>query len=493
MQEQVMKATLLGLMILGFYSSAIAELNLSWEQFFGGSNNDQANHLLLTADGGFLAAGYTESYGFGEWGKPDFWMVKFHSDGQIDWEMTYGQPDSLDRAYFMLETTDGYLVAGERMEDIVYGHGAGGIILKMDFSGAVIWDYKYGGDEGDMLRHIQPTDDGFIACGTTRSFGAGFIDGWVMKIDSNGVVDWQNNFGGDSYEVFKQVYPTADGGYLAAGFTNSYGEGSYDIWVVKLDAAGELEWEETIGDANSNRMHCFCPTLDGNYILTGETENDDYIMELFVMKISPTAAVIWEETYPCNGEGEGQYIEETVDGGYIIGGNDTNGIGGPWQSDGWILKISADGTFEEDYFVHSQANEGFKVVRQTADAGYIAAGWNMSYGEGMCDLWLLRLNESIEEISVDVADPFSSLLLSSYPNPFNPSTRIEFTLPEAGVAELAVFNLSGQLVEIIHVSYLSTGTHSSSWQPEADLPAGIYFLRLKTVDLLEVRKIGYVK
>jgi len=484
---------------------SIGRDRLSWEFYYGGTNNDQANHILFTEDNGYIVAGYTESFGTGIWGKPDMWLLKVDQYGSLQWDMTYGQPDSLDKVYFILDVYDGYLLVGERMEDIVYGNGAGGVIVKTDYNGNEIWNRKYGGEEGDMLRHIQPTSDGgFIACGTTRSYGAGFIDGWLLKLDSDGNEEWTSHFGGAGYEVFKQVYQTEDNGYFAAGYTNSQGSGSYDNWFVKTDVNGNLVWEELYGDNGSNRLQYFTPLEDGNYIMTGETENGSDQMELFVTKFDPQLNILWENIYPANVEGEGKYIEQTNDNGFIIGGSDNNSIGGTWQSDGWIIKLDESGTFEWDHFVHSDANEGFHVVRQTDDNGFIAGGWNMSYGAGMSDLWLLKLNEYGEVFYEDTDIEKPDFQLSNYPNPFNPatagagrgpSTTISFTIenPLSPVV-LEIFNIKGKKVK-----QFSNLINRSSivWNGDDDngelVSSGVYFYKLNSDNYSEYRKMILLK
>ena len=475
-----------------------SDFNMSWEYFYGGTNNDEINHFILTDDGGFLTAGYTESFGQGIWGKPDSWIIKFNESGQIEWDYTYGQPDSLDKAYFILETTGGYIIAGERMEDIVYGNGAGGIIFKIDEDGNEIWSHKYGGSQGDMLRHIQPVESGgFIACGTTRSFDAGFIDGYVVKIDEYGIVEWQNNFGGTGYEVFKQIYPTNDGGYIAAGFSNSDGFGSYDIWVVKMDSSGNLEWEQRIGDANSNRMHYFSPTNDGNYILTGETENASEEMELFAMKIDTSANVLWEHIYPATVQGEGKYIEEVSDGGFIIGGTDSNSLSGPWQTDGWIIKIDENGNFQYDYFVHSSANDGINVVRQVSNDTFIAAGGNMSYGSGMNDAWIIKLVDNAVDADEDNEFEISNYSLSNYPNPFNPTTTISFSIQEESKVDLSIFNIKGNKIKTLFNEPNTKGNYSVVWNGkdtnDRSVASGIYFYKLEAGKKVIINKMLMLK
>ena len=464
-------------LLLGCLSQTLFSQDLFWEEFYGGSNNDVAHHLIYTDDGGFVTIGYTESYGFGEWGKPDMWFCKFDADGEMLWENTLGQPDSLDKAYHGIVVEDGYLLIGERMEDITYGNGMGGIIVKTDFEGNEIWSKKYKGDDKDMLRHIQPVPEGgYIACGATRSNGAGFIDGWAIKLDEDCNIEWQSNFGGSSYEVFKQIYPTPDGGYLAGGFSNSDGLGSYDIWFVKIDNLGNLEWEKRIGNEYSNRLNYFMPTADGNFIATGRSQQDSQETdELFVLKVDSDAEVIWEQFYEATVEGEGYYIEEILPGGYIISGADANSIGGPWQTDGWVLRIDETGNLLWDYFIHGEASDVFYVARQNDEGDIIAAGGNMSNGAGMNDLWLTKLSDSTFITGLENSTVTTGI--SVYPNPSKGVIKLSgFFHPE----RLRITDITGKIVFQSEMENQSKLHESQIKIDLSDFGKGIYFIRLET-------------
>ena len=399
-----------------FISVLSADLNLQWEHFYGAGNNDCSNNSILTDDGGILSIGYTESYGNGIWGKPDMWLVKMDNSGTIEWDYTYGVADSLDKAYDIIDTTDGYMIVGERMQDVVYGNGWGAIVMKVDYEGTELWSHKIGGDDNDMLRHIEASPDGgYIACGVTRSYGAQFIDGWIVKLDDDGAVEWQQHYGGSGYEVFKNIYPLPDGGYLAGGFSNSDSAGSYDFWFVQIDADGEVVSEFLIGDEESNRMHNFIPTSDGNFVLTGETANSSGSMRLFLNKMTLTGEILWEQTYQREGEGKGNQITELSDGGFGIAAEDYNAIGGPAQTDGWVVITDSEGNFVEDYFLHDAASDHFSSLHELSPGTYFAAGGNI-FTNSMTELWIAKLqstNVPMGTLSGSITDSDSNQPLSN--------------------------------------------------------------------------------
>ena len=440
--------------IFTFIFSALSFASFSqdviWEKFYGGSNNDVAQYIINSDDGGFLTVGYTESFGTGVWGNPEMWLCKFDESGEMLWNKTYGEADSLDKAYFGLEIDDGYILIGERMKDITYGAGMCGIITKTDFDGNEIWSKMYKGDDKDVLRFIQPVaEDGYIACGATRSNGAGFIDGWLVKLDSDFNIEWESNFGTDNYETLKQVYPTDDGGYIAAGFSNSDdGLGSYDIWFVKTDSQGELEWGKRIGNEFSNRLNWFTPTSDGNYISTGRSQQDEAeIDELFVLKTTPEGEIIWLKYYPATVEGEGFYIEESLAHGYIVSAADANAIGGPWQSDGWLLRIDDEGELIWDYFVHGDASDQFYVARQNSEGDIVAAGGNMSQGPVMNELWITKFSDSTYTVGIEdelFSNDNSELFIS--PNPTSGLINIDITSIKSKNLKLNIIDTFGRSI-----------------------------------------------
>jgi hypothetical protein len=182
------------------------------------------------------------------WGNQyDVWVLKLNKDGSIDWQRTYGG-GNWDIAFATQQTSDGgFVVAG-----LTESFGAGNYdvwVLKLNTQGDIIWQKTYGGQEGDYPGAIQQTKDGgYIVAGTTSSFGEGSYDLWVLKLDENGTVVWDKTYGGkdEESEYFRHIpiEQTSDGGYIVAGSTKSFGAGDDDFWVLKLDPNGSIEWNQ---------------------------------------------------------------------------------------------------------------------------------------------------------------------------------------------------------------------------------------------------------
>ena len=202
-----------------------------WSNDIGGDDTEHFKAIAETADGGYIITGYVE-----DWNTDDqqFYLVKTDSSGQVEWSQLYGG-EANDDAYSGAQTSEGGYLIGGRTKSVSAGIYDAWLILTNQ-SGEVIWEKKFGGAKDDAIYSLILTEnDDCIAVGGTSTYGAGSSDIWVLKTSSQGDVLWNNTFGGSMYELGNQVISTSDGGYLVVGETSSYGYGWSDIWLVKLD------------------------------------------------------------------------------------------------------------------------------------------------------------------------------------------------------------------------------------------------------------------
>jgi hypothetical protein len=256
---------------------------IEWQKTYGGSGEDYAFSIEQTTDGGYIAVGVTSSFGAGA---EDAWVLKLDSDGNIQWQQTYGG-SSKDYAWFIQQTSDGgYIIGGETYS---FGDASdNGWILKLSSSGDIEWERIYGGSDQDWFSTVQQTSDGgYAVCGSSSSFGAGSSDGWVLKLASNGDIEWQRTYGGSDQDWFSTVQQTSDGGYAVCGSSSSFGAGSSDSWVLKLASNGDIEWQRTYGGSSADAARSVEKTSDGGYIVGATTssfgagDSDYFILKLF--------------------------------------------------------------------------------------------------------------------------------------------------------------------------------------------------------------------
>ncbi|MFZ8835380.1 MAG: hypothetical protein ACO2O5_14485, partial [Candidatus Caldipriscus sp.] len=230
-----------GLILALFTQSAYA---VTFAKTYGGTSGDYASSVQRTSDGGYIVASYTLSFGAGG----DILLIKTDENGNIIWAKTYGGTNE-DRAYSVQQTSGGgYIVAGYTGS---FGASVNDILLiKMDADGNVEWAKIYGGTYNERAYSVQQTSGGgYIVAGYTNSFDESYEsydDIFLIKTDANGNVQWAKTYGGTNWDEARSVQQTSDGGYIVAGHTGSI-FADYDILLIKTDADGNVEWAKTYG------------------------------------------------------------------------------------------------------------------------------------------------------------------------------------------------------------------------------------------------------
>jgi uncharacterized delta-60 repeat protein len=289
-------------------------------------------------------------------------------------------------------------VNGDGASDIIIGahkyHNGedfeGGAFLFAGVSSAEQWAFKYEwGSIGEGPSIQQTTDGGYIVGGSTEYFGSGYDDFWVLKLNSNGTIAWQKTYGGSSADRVTSVQQTVDGGYIVAGYTNSFGMGSGDFWILKLNSDGTIAWQKTYGRSSSDLAFSIQQTIDGGYIVAGGSGN------FWVLKLNADGTISWQKTYGGRTSASAYSVQQSADGGYIVAGTicETDAFGNcTGIFDMWLLKLNSDGTIAWQKRYGGSSSDHASSVQQTVDGGYIVAGATASFGAGNYDFWVLKLN-----------------------------------------------------------------------------------------------------
>jgi hypothetical protein len=256
------------------------------------------------------------------------------------------------------------------------------------------WAYTYGGSSNDRFTSIQQTQDGgYVLVGHTYSLGVGNSDVLVMKLSSEGDLTWQKAYGGTGYDQAKSIQQTQDGGYIVAGNTSSFGSGDNNMWVMKLDSSGAVTWQKTYGGTGQDYAQSIQQTRDGGYIVAGHTSSFSAgDLDLWVLKLDSNGGVTWQKTYGGSDDDYTYSIRQTQDEGYIVSGQTFSF--GEGITDAWVLKLDSTGgvTWQKTY--GASGEEGADSIQQTRDGGYILSGSTTSFGAENFDAWIMKLNSS---------------------------------------------------------------------------------------------------
>ena len=313
--------------------------NVAWNKFYDHAlYGAGAYSIQQTLDGGFIVAGYTIVYD-PVYPYTDCLVLKLNANGNITWQKTY-DGSLWDEAHSVQQTSDGgFIVAGQTD----YNHSRSIWVLRLDANGNDIWQKAWGGDifggsiYGGAYSIQQTLDGGFIVAGWAID------DIWVLKLNANGNVTWQKTYGGSgTAEVARSIQQTTDGGYIVAGYTDSYGAGRFDMWVLKLNANGNVTWQKTYGGPGTEAAYSIQQTTDSGYIVAGYT--DSYgagSSDMWVLKLNANGNVTWQKTYGGPDTEAAYSIQQTTDSGYIVAGS-TNSYGAGGR-DFWVLKLNANG------------------------------------------------------------------------------------------------------------------------------------------------------
>jgi len=248
----------------------------------------------------------------------------------------------------------------------------------------------FGGNSLDIGSSAQQTaDGGYIIGGLTSSFGNGYYDAWLIKTDSEGNEVWNKTFGESGFDGAHSVQQTSDGGYIMTGWTSSFGNGASDVWLIKTDGEGNEEWNQTFGGSYPDDGHFVQQTIDSGYIITGQKRYSFWTREsdVLLIKSDSKGNEEWNYTFGGSGWNEGNSVQQTVDGGYILTGSTSSFEIG--NLDICLIKIDSKGNEEWNrIFGKSRSDEGYSV-QQTTDGGYIITGSTLS-SESRWDVWLIK-------------------------------------------------------------------------------------------------------
>ena len=475
------------------YGYSISNIPITFERIIGKRDNSSVSSVIQTSEGGYLLGG--SAYVLTK-DNNDAYLIKTDKYGAVEWEKTYGGEDSSEGVSKIIKTNEGYLILGSTIR---YGSPNRSFYLfKVDKNGEYIWEKTYGGNGDDRAASLISTSDGgYLLVGSTRSFGEGARQLYIVKIDETGNEQWFKTYGGQEGETAREIILTQDGGFAIVGSTSSFGAGEFDILVLKIDASGNELWNQTYGGAEWDEGYDIAELSNGDLVIAGyavgfgEAESRD----MCLIRTDPQGNQKWLEVFGGHYQDIATNIVVTEDNVIISGTTRTDILEiGLYRDDVLIIKVDENGNiiWQSQYGGHLQESVGEMILNE--EGNIVIAGSTISYSKNT-DVYFLNITKDGFITSVDRRNSKSDLvfqLFPNYPNPFNNQTTISYYLPESKHVELIIFDVSGRKVKKLIDNIELQGYHRLTFD-SAGLASGVYFCMLRSSDDMMVQKIMLLK
>jgi hypothetical protein len=433
-----------------------------WTRTYGSSGNEQGKAVQQTADGGYIISGQTSGFGVG---LINLYVIKTDNAGNLEWEKTFGGPLQ-DFGFSIREVpAGGYIVAGQSFN---FGPGGGDVLLiRINSVGDSLWTKAFGGLDADWANSIvHCMDGGFVMAGVTKSFGDVDGDVYLVKTDSIGNIVWAKKYGGTNIDAAVCVEQTADSGYIITGNTRSFGAGGTDVYLLKTNSTGDTLWTRAYGGSSFDYGNSVWQSGDGGYLVAGYTQS--FLAtgsDMYLIKTDSSGALLWSRTYSGTAAEFGYGVEETQDGGIFVAGY-TASFGAGFY-DVYLVKennMGNSGCIEStpNTIVTRPATQVASTAAVVTSAATAITSPSSIIGTGgtentMCTS--VGVNEEVNSSQGDV---------SIVPNPFSNQLTINCKTPTV----ISIFDISGK--KILHQS---SATGEAVLNTEV-LVEGLYFLRV---------------
>jgi hypothetical protein len=425
--------------------------------------------------------------------------VRIDSRGDTVWTRTYGDEfsDESQEARSVEQNSDGgFVIAGKT------DHGICSIdawLIRTNDNGDTLWTNSYGGMNWDEAWSVQQTDDGgFILAGWTESFGSGGADFWLIRVDELGDTLWTKTYGGPGWDEARSVYQTSDGGFIITGMTDSFGTRraslndrthSIPVYDYTQSIVSKLDFgeiEQILGGKQDIE-------LDKRLVYLSSSKLETISSNIWLVKTDRNGDIMWTKTYGDSGYQIAHSVFQTSDGGYFI-----TGVTEPydiWGNDVWIIRTDEMGDSIWTSYLNKNEFDIAYDSEQTSDGGFIVTGktGNGNGYDAYSDAWMIRYASeatSIEEVIKEIPGQFN--LSQNYPNPFNPVTIINYQLPITNYVELSVYNLLGKKVATLVNERQQAGHHQVEFNAH-NFASGTYFYKIETGEFHDVKKMVLLK
>ena len=486
-----------------FFNHVIIAQTIEWERSFGGSGIDRLDCIIQTTDNGYIFVGQSQSTDGDistNIGSQDFWVVKLDEERNIEWEKSLGSQGG-DFGISVVQSSDGgYLVGGRSSTDFM--------VFKLNQDGDTEWERSYGGSEDDDFFSMDKTaDGGYVLAGGTESNDGdvtnnnnfGSLDVWILKINQAGEIEWDKTYGGSEIDVATSIEQTADLGFVVAAITNSSdgdisnNNGQFDHWILKLDSAGELEWEKAFGGSGAESPYSIQQTNDLGYIVTGisnstdgDVTNNYGLVDHWIIKLDQAGELEWEKNFGGSLSDFSFGEPLIVNDGYMVVGSSESNNGdvsiNNGDSDFWMYRIDQSGELEWEKSLGGSDLDGGHSIVEASNGNFIVGGnsrssdGDVSENKGDFDIWLAEVSPPINTGSENLEGQNFKI----YPNPSSGDLIISLDQNNSENS-VQIHDMFGRLISSQKII-----------QPQlhiTDLPKGIYTFSIISAGILNMEKV----
>lgn len=448
--------------------------HILWTQNYEAFFESAGKTLLKTSDGGYaiLTGGTLPPFN----DQANF--IKIDSNGAEEWRFVYGDYQEIYVSDVIITNDGNFLILTNL--DVDNNDSLESVLIKIDENGNIIWEQIYGVEDDTKMYDLKQTnDDGFILCGSQNDLT------YLLKLDENGNEIWNHPyFYYDNYSYAKSIIQTANNNYLLVGYKQNQYYFHYS-YIMKVDSSGYYQWSHDYSSSLMQNMEDIIAVEDDYFIVVGTNENNDLING-WVIKFDESGNILWENIIGDDNSNRFHKIKYCSNGYYLIG--DITYENPTVSSDVWIIKLDYDGSVEwETIYDECENDVGNDLLISSDGFAFLFT----AVLDGVFNkIWLVKCEPvtNIENLTLS----HEIIGMTNYPNPFNPSTTIEFSIKEDSKVDLSIFNVNGQKIKTLTSSEFTKGSHSIIWRGDNEsgklVGSGIYYYKLNVNDKTEIVK-----
>ncbi len=458
--------------LLIFFPLIISAQDIKFVRTYGMKGYNYGEKAIQTKDNGYLLLGNKSGF----IGNTDVYIAKINSIGKLIWDKALGDTQ-INWAEDFIQTTDkSYIITGYTTTEENNDYDI--LVMKIDSLGNLLWKKSYGGEKWDHGHSIIETpDNDFVITGETYSEGNGNNDIFLLKINQQGDSLWNKTFGGNLTDVGYDVSLCNDSSYIITGYTNSFGNGAFDMYILKVNQLGDTIWTKTIGGPLDDKAFSGIENKNHEIVLTGSTLNyNAKKQDGIIVKTDSIGNYKWERLIGGDNNEEFYEIIENINGGYFITGY-TESYGYAGTKDCYSILTNSDGWFIGG---PTYGRENFDISKsciQTSDKGYLTIGSTESLGLGLSNILVVKrdsntfTNENNYSHFTDI-ETYNEKSIALYPNPVADFLYIK-TDQNNPMKEVIIYNSVGSMV--YRKSTDSNLSHTISFK---DFQKGMYIISI---------------